>query len=58
MDPNLRAESYSKAQDALADTYRFIPLSYANAAVLYHDNIDNVIGTVAKGLSLRYITFN
>ncbi len=58
MDPDLRAEAYSNAQDALAETYRFIPLSYANAAVLYHHNVDGITGTVARGLSLRFVTFN
>ena len=58
MDASVRADEYAQAQDALAETYRFIPLSYANAAVLYHDNVDNIIGTVAKSASLRYVTFN
>lgn len=58
MDESVCAEEYAKAQDALAATYRFIPIAYANAASIYHNNIDNVIGTVAKSCNLRYITFN
>lgn len=58
MDPELRAENYNKAQDALAETYRFVPIAWSNAANIYHDNVDNVIGTVARSISLRYVTFN
>ena len=58
MNEDLRVQDYENAQQALAETYRFIPIAYANAANLYHSNIDNVIGTVARGISLRYVTFN
>ena len=58
MNESVRVEDYENAQAALADTYRFIPIAYANAANLYHNSIDNVIGTVARGVSLRYVTFN
>ena len=58
MDASVRADEYNKAQDALAETYRFIPIAYANAANIYHNNVDNVIGTVARSIGLRYVTFN
>ena len=58
MDESVRNEEYTAASEALAETCRFIPIAYANAANLYHGNIDNVIGTVARSISLRYVTFN
>lgn len=58
MNETVRNEEYTAASEALAETYRFIPIAYANAANLYHSNIDNVIGTVARSISLRYVTFN
>lgn len=58
MNESVRNEEYTEASRALAETYRFIPIAYANAANLYHGNIDNVIGTVARSANLRYVTFN
>ncbi len=58
MDTSIQNEEYGLAQEALAETYRFIPIAYANAANLYHGNIDNVTGTVARSARLRDITFN
>lgn len=58
MDTSIQNEEYGKAQAALAETYRFIPIAYANAANIYHGHIDNVTGTVARSARLRDITFN
>lgn len=58
MDESLCEQYYDDAQVALAETNRFIPIAYANAANLYHNNVDNVIGTVARSVGLRYVTFN
>lgn len=57
IDPTTRAKAFENAQRWCADNYWYIPVAYPMGALLYHTNVDNIIGTTIRGANLNFVTF-
>lgn len=55
LDEDVRAEEYAAAQEWLFNNYRTLPIGSSEAAVLYHGNISNVTGLVARTIDLEAV---
>lgn len=55
LDDSVRQENYTKAAQWAFDNYWTLPLSYAEAVNLYHDNLSNVTGLVARSIDLAAV---
>ena len=58
MDDSVRADLYGKAQQWVFDNCRTLPVGYSEAAVLYHGNITNVTGLVARTIDIELLRFS
>lgn len=56
LDNATRQENYTKAAQWAFDNYWTLPISYAEAVDLYHGNISNVTGLVARAVDLSAVT--
>lgn len=54
-DPKVRQENYTKAAQWAYDNYWTLPISYAEAGSIYHGNISNVTGLVARAVDLSAV---
>ena len=58
IDVTVRARAFENAQQWCADNYWYVPVAYPMGALLYHSNVDNVVGTTIRGANLNFVTFN
>lgn len=54
-DTKVRQENYTKAAQWAFDNYWTLPISYAEAGSIYHGNISNVTGLVARSVDLAAV---
>lgn len=54
-DTKVRQENYTKAAQWAFDNYWTLPISYAEAGSIYHSNISNVTGLVARSVDLAAV---
>ena len=54
-DTKVRQENYTKAAQWAFDNYWTLPISYAEAGSIYHGNISNVTGLVARSVDLTAV---
>ena len=54
-DTKVRQENYTKAAQWAFDNYWTLPISYAEAGGIYHGNISNVTGLVARSVDLTAV---
>lgn len=58
LDDNVRAQEYAAAQQWIFDNCRTLPIAYSNAVNLYHGNISNVTGLVARTVDLSAVVIS
>lgn len=55
-DEQTRQAEYDAVQQWAFDNYRTLPIGYAQAVVLYHNNIGNVTGLNARSIDIVAVT--